>query len=309
MSSELSCVSWASCGQCLLPWFAWRESRLWSVVCGLIITVASCLTTVAPGHVGVVSVFGKVHAEKLDSGLHVINPFAKVTQMSTQTKNYTMTSSGEGRNDDVSAISKDGLKMPIDVSLFFRVTGAHAPVLYREFGNDEAIAEKLVRPSARTAVRQGTSTYNATEAFSTHRDKLGPLFHQYANKSLEELLVDKDLPKDAIYIVQVQLRRIEPPVKVKNAIEEKLNEQQRAEKMVYTLERERKEAERKEIEANGIQKFQDIVSKGIDERLLKWKGIEATLKLAESPNTKIVIVGGGDDGLPIIMNAAPTPAN
>jgi regulator of protease activity HflC (stomatin/prohibitin superfamily) len=109
-------------------------------------------------------------------------------------------------------------------------------------------------------------------------------------------------PETVVIINQVLIGYVGIPDSVKGAIESKLRADQEQQAMDFTIMREKKEAERKKVEAEGIQAFQTIVSKGIDDRLLRWKGIEATLKLAESHNAKVIVIGGGSDGLPILLN-------
>ena len=101
---------------------------------------------------------------------------------------------------------------------------------------------------------------------------------------------------------QVMIRNIQLPTKVKTAIEAKLEAAQQAEQMQFVLQKERQEAERKRIEARGIADFQQIVTQGISQPLLEWKGIEATLEIAKSPNAKVIVIGAGKGGLPVILN-------
>lgn len=273
------------------------------IVISFVMAIGSTITIVDAGNVGVVEVFGDVEPEPLQPGLSFVNPFASVTEMSTRTISMTMSSSADGGNNDVTALSKDLLDMPTDVTFFYTVNGKLAPELYKSFGGDGVIANGLVKPSARTGVRDGAAQFTANEAFTEKRAQLGPKFLENANISLNKLLDEKGIDANAITIVDFQVRKIEPPRAIKQAIEEKMAEQQRAEKMQYTNNHARLEAKRKEIEAGGIKKFQDIVSKGISPQLLQWKGIEATLKLAQSPNAKVVVIGSGKDGMPIILNS------
>jgi regulator of protease activity HflC (stomatin/prohibitin superfamily) len=144
----------------------------------------------------------------------------------------------------------------------------------------------------RSTVRRVLGNYKPEELYSTKREEIQDEIFAGAVRSLQGRHVD---------IETVLIRNIQLPEKLQAAIAEKLEEEQRAERMQFTLARERQEAERKRIEAQGIADFQTIVSKGISEELLKWKGIEATEGLANSSNAKIVVIGSGKDGLPLIL--------
>ena len=141
-------------------------------------------------------------------------------------------------------------------------------------------------------VRDVTAGFNAVDLYSGRREEVG--------RKMLELMRDR-MKDRGVNIEAVLLRNIELPAQVAKAVEAKLAADQQAQQMEFVLRKESKEAERKRIEAQGISDFQRIVTAGISPALLTWKGIEATEKIATSPNTKIVIVGG-KDGLPIILN-------
>jgi len=271
---------------------------------GLIVIISCCFTVVPAGHVGVTVVFGSVNDKSVPEGLHLINPFASVSKMSVRTETYTMSAIvDEGTklgNDGVTCLSKDGLKMPLDITVVYRLVPSDAPWIYQNIGSD--YEEKVIRPSARTAIREAASTITAQEAYSSKRKELATKTEELLTQKISSIIQERGFNGKGFIIQQLQLRDVELPSKVKNAIEDKLAAEQEAQRMEFVLAKERKEAERKEIEANGIQKFQEIVMKGISDQLLQWRGIEATTKLAESNNAKIVIIGG-KDGLPIILNA------
>ena len=164
--------------------------------------------------------------------------------------------------------------------------------------------EKIIRPASRTAVREAIAGFTAQEAFSTKREELPQKIHDLLAARISALLGQRDTFKGATGFVvdQVMLRKIQLPDKVRNAIEAKLEAAQQAEQMQFVLEKERQEAERKRIEAKGVSDFQTIVSQSINANLLQWKGIEATEALAKSQNAKIVVIGSGKNGLPVILN-------
>ena len=266
----------------------------------------SSFTIIPAGHVGVQVLFGKVKPEPLTEGIQLINPFITVQEMSVRTETYTMSATSEEgvvRGDDsIQALSSDGLSMPLDITIAFRLVGSDAPRVYRDIGAD--YVEKVIRPASRTAVREAIAGFTAQEAYSTKREALPQMMHDLLTARMKSLLEQRDTFKGATgFIVdQVMLRKIQLPDKVKNAIEAKLEAAQQSEQMQFVLEKERQEAERKRIEAKGVSDFQTIVSQSINVNLLQWKGIEATEALAKSQNAKIVVIGAGKNGLPVILN-------
>src|SRR5262249_44840189 len=152
----------------------------------------------------------------------------------------------------------------------------------------------VLEPNVRSAVREVTSSYQARALYSPEREKMGTDINRYVVAALE--------PRGMV-IERVLLRDVQLPAKLQASIQEKLSAEQEAARMQFVLQKEQQEAERKKIEAEGISTFQKIVTEGISENLLRWKGIEATMEIARSPNTKIVIVGSGKEGLPVILGS------
>ena len=270
---------------------------------GMILMIVACFTSVSAGHVGVPVVFGSVQPYFIPEGLHPVNPFATVKEMSVRSQTYTMVSAeneGQVRGDDsIFAQSSDGVVLTLNVSVVYKLVEADAPWVYRHLGTD--YADNIVRAAARSAVPDSTSQYTFEEAYSSKRAEMAERIRARMNTSISEILRQyAGFSGAGVVIQQVFIREVKPSPQLLAAIEQKMTAQQQAQQMDFTLEKERKEAQRKAIEAQGIQDFQNIVTKGITEQLLKWKGIEATEKLAESPNAKVVIVGG-KDGLPIIL--------
>ena len=279
------------------------------LVAGGALMAVSVLAVVPAGHVGVVVLFGKVRDKPLPEGLHVVNPFAEVEAMSIRTQTYTMSvAHGEGQRmgrDAIDALSKDGLRMPLDVTVAYRLIASDGAWVFRNLGQD--YAEVIIRASTRTAIREAAAEFSAQEAYSSRRAALADRMQELLVKRIEAILSQYDgFAGKGFVIQQVMLRNVSLPDRVRSAIEEKLAADQEAQRMEFVLVKEAKEAERKQIEAQGIAEFQRIVSEGIDERLLRWKGIEATLKVAESPNAKVIIIGGAGDGLPVILNTSET---
>lgn len=270
----------------------------------LVFAVLGSVTTVSSGAVGVQVVFGKVDTEGyLSEGLHLKNPFAVVHQMSVRTQTYTMSAKndeGQKKGDDaLEVISSDGLTLKIEVSVPYKLIPAAAATVYQKFG--EEYEESVVRPSIRSAMREAFSKYSAQEAYGIKREEAKHLALEKLRSTIEELVTKAGYKGPAIDAEQALIRDIQLPASVKNSIEAKISAQQDAERMDFVILKETKEAERKRVEAAGIRDFQAIVTTGITQTLLEWKGIEATEKLASSPNSKIVIVGSQKNGLPIIL--------
>ena len=268
--------------------------------------IASTIVIIPAGHVGVPVLFGKVQDRHLAEGMHLINPLLEVTNMSVRTETYTMArASGEGRilgDDSITVLSKDGLRMPLDITVAYRLLPADAPTVYRRLG--ENYEDKIIRPSARTSIREAASKFTAQEAYASKRSELTEVTHKALEARIKAMLSKQEgFEGEAFVIQQIMVRNVSLPARLRNAIEEKLSAEQDAQRMEFVLAKEKKEADRKEIEAKGIATFQKIVTGSINDQLLRWKGIEATEEIAKSPNAKVVIIGSGKDGLPIILNA------
>jgi prohibitin 1 len=250
------------------------------VILGLIL-VSSMFTIVPAGHVGVQVLFGKVYPEILPEGLHIINPLISVRNMSVRTQEVF---------EHAESPSKEGLNVVLEVSLLYHVNPEAAARLYQQVGPD--YDQVVLIPQFRSAIRGVTVQHESKDLYTSGREMI-------ANQIGEDL--KKNLADRGMVLEQVLLRRIQLPQMVEAAINDKLAAEQQAQRMQFVLAKETQEAERKRIEAKGIQDFQNIVSQGLSESLLRWKGIETTKLLAESANAKVIIVGGRD-GLPLILN-------
>ena len=272
------------------------------------LTIWSTIAIIDAGKVGVQVTLGTVNPTPLQSGIQFVSPLCNIVEMSSRTENYWMSATpheGQNKGDDsVPVRSSNGLLMPVDVSVPYRLISETAPWVYSNLGKD--YVEKLIRPALATATRRAGSRFTAEELYSTKRDGFAELTRTLMDEELDKLLSEnyegKNPPKSVVVVSQVLIGHIGIPDMVKTAIESKLRADQEQQAMAFTIMKAEQEAHKKEIEAKGIQKFQEIVTQGISDKLLQWKGIEATEKLAESPNTKIVIIGGGKHGLPILMN-------
>jgi regulator of protease activity HflC (stomatin/prohibitin superfamily) len=247
----------------------------------LLAALSSALVVIPAGHVGVYDLFGKVADQSMASGIHLVNPLATVHKISIRTQEVKET---------VDVPSREGLAVNIDVSLLFSLEPAKAAQVFRSIGPQ--YIQVAVVPQFRSVVRDVTSGSDAKALYTAEREFLT----QNIQKTLFPLLQER-----GVRCERILLRKIMLPQKLSAAIESKLEAEQQAEQMKYVLDKEKQEAERKRIEAQGIADYQTIINQGLNDNLLKWKGIEATRELARSQNAKVVVIGAGKEGLPIIL--------
>ena len=267
-------------------------------VVGVILLVFGFLTAsvrqIDAGRVGVVSLFGNVSDRTLNSGLNLVNPLASVTEFDIKTQNYTMSATNdEGQkigDDAIRVLTADGLEVVIDLTVLYRMIPADAPRIFREIGTD--YTDKIVRPITRTRIRDNAVYYDAVALYSTRRD-------EFQNRIYKT--IDSDFRKRGLLLEQLLIRNINLPNSVKQTIESKINAEQEAQKMQFVLQKERQEAERKRVEAQGIADYQKILSTGLSDRQLQYEQIKAQRELAASPNAKIVILGNRSN-TPLILN-------
>ncbi|MFH0997749.1 MAG: prohibitin family protein [Pseudomonadota bacterium] len=187
-------------------------------------------------------------------------------------------------------LTSKGLKIEVTLSIRYRPETGVLGVLHQEVGPD--YLKKIVIPEVESTLRTVLGRYEAEEIYTTRKG----VIQQVMNASLDQVS-QRFVKIDGVMITEVDL-----PQKIKEAIESKLEEQQLAEAYVFKLDREKKEAERKRLEAEGIRDYNNMIESSLSENILKWKGVEATRDLSKSPNTKVVIIGGGKDGLPVILD-------
>jgi regulator of protease activity HflC (stomatin/prohibitin superfamily) len=254
----------------------------------------SAFKIIDPGKVGVQVLFGKVQDNVLESGLHMINPMVEVTTFSVQTENYTMSakdSEGAVQGDDaIRVLSSDGLEVTIDLSVLYRLIPSKAPFVLQNIGSD--YENKIVRPVTRTAIRNNAVNYQAVDLYSTKRQE----FQAQINQTITQ-----NFAKNGLEVQQILVRNISLPPSVKASIESKINAEQDAQKMQFVLQKERQEADRKRVEAQGIADYQKILSTGLSDKQLQYETIKAQKEIALSPNAKIIIIGGGK-GNPIMLS-------
>ena len=247
-----------------------------------VVAFSQTVRVVEAGHVGVIDVFGRVSERTLKPGVNVVNPFARIIKYSVKTAELKET---------MEVPSREGLMVKLEVSVMYHLDPESAPQVYSTVGYN--YQEIIMIPLFRSVVRGVSGSYDAKALYTSARDTLA-------------LIIQKQLQKQVssrgIIVEKTPLRSITLPARLTQAIEEKLQAEQESQRMQFVLLKEKQEAERKRIEAQGIADFQNIVTRGISEPLLRWKGIEATEKLASSQNAKVVIVGG-KDGLPLILGS------
>jgi regulator of protease activity HflC (stomatin/prohibitin superfamily) len=247
-----------------------------------LVAASQVLTVIPAGHVGVVDFFGTVSPVTLKAGINFVNPLARIVKFSVKTQEIKET---------MDVPSKEGLTVQLEISALFHLDPDKAAEVYKSIG--PGYIEIILEPQFRSVVRGVTAGYEAKALYTSEREMLAEIIQ----KDLQKLVGPRGITVEAS-----PLRRVGLPGGLTQAIEEKLRAEQESQRMQFVLLKEKQEAERKRIEAQGIADFQTIVTKGISEPLLRWKGIEATEKLAASQNAKVVIIGAGKDGLPLILD-------
>jgi regulator of protease activity HflC (stomatin/prohibitin superfamily) len=264
----------------------WKEfpqpnMRSVAMVGAIIFALIQCFTVIPAGHVGVVDFLGNVKETTLKSGVNFVNPLAKIIKFSIKTQEV---------KENMPVPSKEGLNVALEISILFHLDPEKASSIYKTVG--ENYVDIILVPQFRSVVRGVTAMYEAKALYTSEREMLSQMIKGE---------LDKQVAPRGFIVETTPLRSIGLPSDLTKAIEEKLRAEQESQRMQFVLVKEKQESERKQIEAAGIAAFQTIVAKGISEQLLRWKGIEATEKLANSTNTKVIIVGG-KDGLPLIMD-------
>jgi len=267
--------------------------RIIGFIVVLLGVLTACIIQIDVGQVGVKKLFGKVQMDVLSSGLHFINPLMEIEKLDVKTQNYTMSGihdEGTKTGDDaIRVLTADGLEVTIDLSVLYRVITNEAPNLLQETGTD--YEDKIVRPITRTRIRDNAVYYDAVALYSTKRDE----FQQRIFKSIEN-----DFKSRGLLLQNLLVRNITLPQSVKATIEQKINAEQDAQKMQFVLQKERQEAERKRVEAQGIADYQRIISESLTDKQLQYESIKAQLEIAKSPNAKVIIMGKGSN--PVILD-------
>lgn len=252
------------------------------VVIVLAILLYASMAYVPAGHVGVLTSFGRVTGEALPEGTHFVSPF-KI--------NHILTIRTQSQEEHTSTPSSEGLNLEIDTSLIYHLNPDKAASVFQTIGSQYAAT--IVEPTLRSVIRDTTAGHSANTLYSSSRKQVEDEIKQALQSTLE---------LRGIVVENILLRDIQLPHALRASIETKQQAEQESLAMGFRLQKERQEADRKRIEAQGIHDFQQIVAQGISPQLLEWKGIEATESLAKSPNTKIVVIGNTKNGLPLVMS-------
>jgi len=248
----------------------------------LVILIFSCITKVGTGHVGVLTLFGKVQSgETLGEGIHLISPMKTNNELSIQTQTL---------KESASVPSSEGLMMSLDTSLIYHLNPDRAAEVFQKIGAD--YENIVVEPTLRSAIREATASHTANALYTGEREMVAKQIYDQVSTQLNQR---------GLTVENVLLRDIQLPATLKAAIEAKQQAEQESLAMNFRLQKETQEAQRKRIEAAGVRDFQQIVAQGITPSLLEWKGIEATENLAKSANSKVVVIGNNKNGLPLIL--------
>jgi prohibitin 1 len=247
-----------------------------------IFLVASMVRLVGPGQVGVVVLFGKVQDRILKSGIHLVNPFASIEKMSVRTEIYTMSSKAREASvrgeEAISALTSEGLMVNLDVTVQYHLIPEGAAAVYRDIGPN--YVEKIVLPTMRTVIRNIIASYLVEDIYTENRENIALAIEG----SLRENIKGRN-----IEIESVLMRDVKLPAKVEEKIDEKMAAKQEAERMVFVLDKEAREAERKKVEAKGIADANSIIARSLSNSYLQWYYIQTLQRLVDSPNNTVII--------------------
>lgn len=282
----LGFVVWRVKGKLGFPLAKRLEIVQWlAFALGAVLMVGSMAVIVPPGQAGVVVLFGKVREEALPSGLHLVNPFASITEMEIRTRNYTMSNvadEGQIRGDDsIQVITSDGLTVKLDCTVFYSLQLAKVAKIYQEIGPD--VEGKILRSEIRASLRDAAANLLATELYTSKRQA----FVEQVTKTLKTSFENR-----GVSLEQVLLRNVLLPDQITKAINDKIAADQEAQKMAFILLKEKQEAERKRIEAEGQAKAQQIVSQSLTPQIIEYQRIQALRAIGEKGNLIITPMGG-----------------
>jgi prohibitin 1 len=239
---------------------------------GALVALVKSITVIPTGQIGVVDLFGRVSEQSLEPGIHFKHPLAKVVQLSTQIREIKETTQ---------APSKEGLMITVDVSLLYRLDPTKAKQIYQTIGTN--YEDVILIPQFRSLIRGTTAQYEAKTLYTTNRQNLSQQLRDDLNKVLAAR---------GVIVEDAPLRNVILPENLQQSIQAKLQSEQESQRMEFVLQKERQESERKRIEAQGNADAQRILSQSLSDRVIQFRQIEATQKLAESQNTKVIILGG-----------------
>jgi len=254
-----------------VQWLAWGL--------GIILFLGSMAVVVPPGQAGVQVLFGSVKPDPLPAGLHFINPFSSVVEYEVRTKNYTMTNvaeEGQKRGDDsISVITSDGLTVKLDATVFYALQQTRLPEIHRTIGQD--VEEKIVRSEIRASMRDAAANLTATELYTSKRQT----FVDSVKRTLKASFEGRGITMEEVLLDQIT-----------RAINDKIAADQESQKMAFVLLKEKQEAERKRIEAEGQAKAQQIVSASLTPQIIEYQRIQALREIGAKGNMIITPMGG-----------------
>ena len=250
----------------------------------VLLGMAGCMTSVIEsGQRGVkYSTFSGTNMDTVyGEGLQVVWPWERMIEYEVRIQN---------NDEQISVLSSNGATIGMDVSVRYSPDVGQLPVLHTTYGPE--YYTRLIQPVVRSVAREVVGQFEPEELYSTRREEL---------QNQIEGRVRQAIGSESITLRDVLIRDVELPAQVRQAIEMKLQEEQRAQQVAFSIDRERREAERKRIEADGQATYQRLITESLSDRYLQYEGIQATRELAGSSNAKVVVIGGGGDGLPLIL--------
>ncbi len=268
-------------------WFQNRIKIIFSVFGLLFITVflsPLIIYNVGPGQAGILwyRFFGGTVVDRVyPEGIRFIFPWDKFYIYDVRVQEV---------KHEMDVLSKNGLTFHLTLSIRYRPEYDFVGLLHKRVGPE--YAQKVVIPQVESVLRTTIGKYLPEEVYTTKRAVIQKYLLEASSQVSEKYVI----------IDEVIIRQIGLPPQIKDAIERKLTQQQKAQEYDFIIQKAKKEKIRKKIEAQGIQAYQRIVATTLTDRLLAWRGVEATLALAQSDNTKVVVIGRGKDGLPIILD-------
>lgn len=275
---------------------------IFTLLVGLFVLVVfwnRIVLSVPPGSVGVMwyLFFGgtRIASPVVEEGLHLTFPWDRL---------YIYDARLQSRDEDYVVISQDGLQFRMTLTFRWRVNPNKTPALQKLYGPD--YLESLLVPEIGSVTREIVSRYDVGMLVSERRSVVGKEVYDQLVSHARSNGVGAETAsgdtKNVIMLRDVLIREVDLPEQLQKAIRDKLEQAQIVEEYKYRVDRERLESQRKAVEAEGIRNFQETVTPAISDSYLKWRGIEATMELSKSPNSKIVIMGSGEGGLPVILD-------
>ncbi|MBW4443701.1 MAG: prohibitin family protein [Plectolyngbya sp. WJT66-NPBG17] len=247
---------------------------------GGLITLLRSVIVIQTGEIGIVDLYGQISDQPLTPGLHLKNPLARLTTFSTQIREV---------KENLATPTKEGLMLNVDISVLYRIDPDKAKQLYQTVGTN--YEEVILAPQVRSLIRGATASYELNTIYTSDREKLAQQLRENLNRTLRDR---------GIIVEETPLRNVKLPDSLEQSVQEKLKAEQDTHRMKFVLDKERQEADRKRIEAQGNADAQKILSQGLTDQTLRFKQIEAMQQLAKSQNSKVIVLSG-DQKSPMIF--------